>query len=169
MKQTMLKNILVLAACALLGTSSGLAADKFVRVKGDLKGGVTYSPTNIAAGTYTVKVETEGGLSHLGRARAIWQGQILLDMNLNATPVPPASWTVTTAHGETQGTVTWQAQSTGKPGTYGVIGIFQVNGGTGRFNSVTGNGILRGTVNPLRLKSKISVDAVLRIPKAKKK
>jgi hypothetical protein len=169
MKQIVFKYVLGLATCAVLGIHTGFAGEKFTRIQGSLKGSVAFSPTNITEGLYSVEVKTDGNLSHLGRSQAIWKGQILLDTNLNVTPMPPASWTITTAHGSSTGTLTWQARTTSKPGLYTVLGTFQVNGGTDGLMGATGAGVLQGTVDALKLKAKISLDAFAHLPRGKKK
>jgi hypothetical protein len=169
MKQIMFKYVLGLTLCAALGVHTGLAGEKLVRVQGNLNGAVVFSPTNITAGLYSLEVRTAGGLSHLGRSQVTWQGQILLDTNLNATPMPPGMWTITTPQGTSTGMLTWQAQPTSKAGVYVVTGTFQVNGGTDRLMGATGVGLVQGTVDAIKLKAKISIHALVHLSQGKKK
>jgi hypothetical protein len=169
MKHNVYKYILGLTLCTALGIHASWAGEMFARVQGHVKGGVVFSPTNIAAGPYAIEVRCTGGLSHLGNSQLKWQGNILVDSNLNVTPMPPGSWTLTTSRGTSTGMLTWQAQPTSKPGIYGVIGTFQVNGGTDQLMGATGAGVIQGTVDALKLKARISIDAFVRLPRGKKK
>jgi hypothetical protein len=156
--------ILVLAAVFMgLAADDALAAAKAKRVKGNLRGTATYSPTNVAAGVYTVTVQARGNLSHLGWARATWQGEISLDANLQPTALTGLGFTLTTPQGTLSGPITWTATtSTNEPGVYSLSGTFQTAaGGTRKLQGATGHGTVTATINVLTGKTTIQIDALV--------
>lgn len=165
--QTILPKSIVLAAVALLlGASVTFAAPIAQRIHGTLKGDVTFSPTNIAGGTYTLKVNTIGALSHLGRSTVTWEGNLSLDANLQPTPLAGLGWSLKSAQGSTlSGTIQWEAHSTNSPGIYTITGTLQTTNGTGRLQGATGQGRLTGTINATTRKATLRVNGLLTRPR----
>jgi hypothetical protein len=151
------------AVLAIVATANVSAAPKAKakRVKGSLAGNLTYSPTNIAAGVYSVTVQSVGTLSHLGRVKGVWQGDVALDANLSATPLTGLGWTLTNQVGTLHGTILWQATNSASPLVYSVTGTFQTAGGTGRLQGANGQGTITGTINALTGKSTLHLDALV--------
>jgi len=158
------------AVLAIVATASVSAAPKAKarHVKGAFNGTLTYSPTNVAAGVYTVTVESVGTLSHLGRTKAVWQGTVSLDAAFNVTPLTGLGWTLTNQAGTLQGTIVWQATNSTQALTYSVTGAFQTTGGTGKLRGATGQGTLTGTINALTGKANLHLDALVNGLRTKK-
>jgi hypothetical protein len=152
-----------------LGTTASQAAPKHHRVHGDFKGKVTFSPTNITSGSYTVKVEADGSLSGLGRCHVVWEGLVSLDANLQATAGPGLGWKFTQPNGSTlQGTIQWQASSsTNQPGIYLATGLLQSTQGTGKLEGATGQGTILAHINALKGKATLHLDGFVNLPRRK--
>lgn len=162
MYTTLFKGLVLSTLCTVLGASAALSATKASRVHGTLKGNVTFSPTNIAVGAYTVKVECKGALSHLGRSGVVWEGNLSLDGTLQPKPLAGLGWSLKSAQGSTlRGTIIWQAHSTNSPGNYTISGTLQTTDGTGRLQGATGQGRITGTINALTRKATLRVDGLL--------
>ena len=155
-----------------MACAEAAAAQTAKRVKGVLKGAVTYSPSEIAAGVYTVRVEAEGAVSRLGRSEAIWQGDVALDDNLQPTALSGFGWALASAQGGTlSGTITWEAtSSTTNPAVYSLTGTFQSTSGTGKLQGASASGSVKATIDALTGKTKIELDGLMsKTPKKAKK
>jgi hypothetical protein len=162
MTKKLLRNVLLFSIVIFLGSTSLFAAPKAKRVKGMLRGTVTYSPTNIAAGVYTVTVDAVGTLSHLGRTTASWQGDISLDSSLQATPLTGLGFTITTPKGVLRGPILWQAtNSTSNPTVYLLSGMFQSTSGTRHLQNATAQGSVTATIDVLTGKTTIHLNGLL--------
>jgi hypothetical protein len=162
MNNQFFKALALFALVTLSGTASVLCAPKESRIHGTLKGTVTFAPTNIVAGVYMVKVEAAGALSHLGRSKAVWEGNVSLSTNLQATPLGGLGWKLTGAEGSTlQGTIQWQASSTNHPGIYSLTGTLQSTGGPGRDQNATGHGTITATLNARTHAATLQVNGLL--------
>ena len=148
MRTPSFRALIAFTLVTLLGTAAVFSAPKPKKVKGTIDGTITFSPSVVAPGIYTIKVECAGALSNLGRTEAVWEGDALLDANLAATSLAAMGWRLTTANGSTmQGTLEWHAQNNSLPGSYTVMGTLHLVSGTGRYQGATGDCALVGTTN----------------------
>ena len=171
MYKRLFQGVVLSTAIIFLGAADATAAKKKpMRVKGSMKGTLTLSPTNITSGVYTLRVDAVGSLSHLGRATAVWEGDLSLDANLQPTPLTGLGWTLTSKNGGSlQGTLTWTATAvTNQPLVYSLSGTFQTTGGTGRLRGATGEGSVTGTINAATGKTTLHLDALVNNPRSKK-
>lgn len=145
------KALIAFTLVTLLTTAPGFSAPKPQKVKGKLGGTIVFTPPNVAAGVYAIKVECTGALSSLGRTQVVWVGSASLDAGLGVTPLPSVGWNLIAAEGSTmQGAIVWQIQPESVPGVlYVLVGPCQLTAGTGRYEGATGSGIIRGTLNVL--------------------
>jgi hypothetical protein len=151
--------LITLTLVTLIGTAAIFSAPKPKKVKGTIDGTIMFSPSVVAPGVYAIKVECSGALSKLGRTKAVWEGDALLDANLAATPLAAMGWRLTAADGSTmQGTLEWQAQNNSIPGSYTVMGTLHLVSGTGRYQGATGSCALHGTTNVLTGKVSFRLD-----------
>jgi hypothetical protein len=157
-----LRTLAVFTLVTLFAVAPAFAGPKAKKVKGHLTGGIVFTPPNVAAGIYGIRVDCTGQLSHLGKCQAVWEGDASVDAEFAATPLAGLGWRITAADGSTmRGDLDWQALNAIVPGIYTVIGHFQLSAGTGRFAGATGTGALRGTVNVLTGKSSFQLEADL--------
>jgi len=162
MRTTSVKPLLVFTLITVFGTAAVLAPPNSKKVKGTINGTIVFTPPNVTSGIYTITVECEGTLPHLGRCRAVWEGNASLDAGLVATPLAGTGWRIEAADGSTMhGAIQWHPQNGSVPGVYTVTGPFQLVAGTGRFEDATGRGTISGTVNVLTRKASIQLDAEL--------
>jgi hypothetical protein len=162
MRTTSVKALLVFTLITVFGAVVVLAPPNSKKVKGTINGTIVFTPPDVTAGIYAIRVECEGTLPHLGRCRAVWEGNASLDAGLVATPLTGTGWSIESADGSTMhGAVQWHPQNGSVPGVYTVTGPFQLVAGTGRFEDATGRGTISGTVNVLTRKASIQLDAEL--------
>ena len=149
MHTTSSRTLILFTLVTMFGAAAVFSAPKPQKIKGDLDGTIVFTPPNVAAGIYGIKVECTGALSSFGRTQVVWEGSALLNSGLAVTPLPGVGWRLTTANGDTlKGPIEWQVQPESVPGVvYVLVGICQVNGGTGRYEGATGTGTARGTIN----------------------
>lgn len=148
MRTPSFRALIAFTIVTLFGTAAVFSGPKPKKVKGTLDGTIMFSPSNVAPGVYSIKVECAGALSNLGRTRAVWEGDASLDAGLAATSLAALGWRLTTADRSTmQGTLEWQAQNGSLPGTYTVTGTLHLVAGTGRYQGATGTCTLVGTTN----------------------
>src|ERR1041384_457518 len=111
MRTTSCRALIVFTLITVFGAAVVLAPPNSKKVKGTINGTIAFTPPNVTSGVYAIRVECEGTLPHLGRARAVWEGSASLDAHLVATPLPGAGWSIESADGSAlQGALQWQAQ-----------------------------------------------------------
>ena len=162
MNTTSCRALFVFTLVTMFGAAAVFAPPNSKKVKGTIDGTIVFTPPNVTAGIYAIRVECEGTVSHLGRARAVWEGNASLDSGLVATPLTGLGWSITSADGSTmRGPLQWHPQNGDLPGIYTVTGAFELAAGTGRFQGATSSGTIRGIVNVLTGRVTIQLDGEL--------
>jgi len=163
MHTTSLRTLIAFTLVTLFGTAAVFSAPKPKKIKGKIDGTFVFTPPNVAAGIYGIKVECTGALSFLGRTQVVWEGKASLDSGLAVTPLAGLGWRLTTAEGSTlEGPIVWQVQPESVPGvTYALVGLCQLSAGTGRYEGATGSGTARGTLNVVTGKCAFQFDGDL--------
>jgi len=166
MRTSSLRTLALFTIATLLAATPAFSAPPPKKVKGNIEGSTAFIPPNVAAGIYGIIVECTGNLSHLGKCRAVWEGDASVDATLAATPLAGRGWRITAADGSTmRGTLDWRALNQAGVGLYTVTGHFQLTAGTRRFQGATGTGALTGTVNVVTGKVTFRLEADLKTRK----
>src|SRR3954466_6590345 len=79
MHTTSSRTLILFTLVTLFGAAAVLSAPKPQKIKGDLDGTIVFTPPNVAAGIYGIKVECTGALSSFGRTQVVWEGSASLD------------------------------------------------------------------------------------------
>jgi hypothetical protein len=142
---------IVLAAVAVFGLTSAVAAKHPVPFKGALHGSYTTTPVPPFPPQFIdVQLAVTGNATHLGRFTAVCPHRV------NVSTVPSTAvgtWTFTAANGDTL-----QADFTGQgtqvaPGLLYVVEMGTITGGTGRFAGASGKFVMQRLLDQVNLKT----------------